>query len=457
MKNKKIVVIISIALAVLIISLVTFIILNNIKNQKLENKYKKYLTEYTQKLEKNENIKFKKNKDENINVITKYIETIKNNKKEIEELSYDKYIESEEFKTFYSNLSNIENKIKEQQKKLEEIENEIIRINSKKYLYSYLKKSKCSKLCINAVKKVDKGNKINNNINNYKKENNTKYNTILEYISYLNENKDNWSLNENIITVKNDDVLNMINQKNTELGFKYEVKKYVEPKIEVNTSSNSHILPIFMYHGVSDNPWGITSLFMPIAKFDEQMKYLHDNGYKTILPNELDSITDYSKTVMLTFDDGYEDFYLNAFPILKKYNIKATLYTISDYVGAEIYANAVQIKELSDSGLVAIESHTVSHASLNQLSNEDIERELSNSKQALESITGKTITSIAYPKGHYDNRVLELTKKYYKYGFLAGGGVQPMDSSLNNVAIKRIGVYSSITYNAFTSYCSQAK
>lgn len=199
-------------------------------------------------------------------------------------------------------------------------------------------------------------------------------------------------------------------------------------------------VPILCYHGVLDKPWGIQELFVKVDEFEAQMKYLSENGYTPIFVSEIANANNYTKPIIITFDDGYLDVYTNAFPILKKYNIKANVYMISGWIGGDVYMTAEMTKEMANSPLIEIGSHTVDHKALATLSEENIERELSSSKKALEDLTGKKVDVIAYPAGSYDDRVINIAKKYYKYALSTVYGKEN-PSKLNSYALKRIYVY----------------
>ena len=114
-----------------------------------------------------------------------------------------------------------------------------------------------------------------------------------------------------------------------------------------------------------------SSLSVPPSEFERQMAFLAQNGYHTITPHELYmAFTDGgplpNNPVLITFDDGYDDNYTNAFPILKKYGLQATIFVITslmdqNYPGYLTWGHAA---EMEASGIVTIESHTVSHGSL---------------------------------------------------------------------------------------------
>jgi Predicted xylanase/chitin deacetylase len=172
-------------------------------------------------------------------------------------------------------------------------------------------------------------------------------------------------------------------------------------------------VPVLMYHSVAfekDNPVRI-----PPEKLDEEMKYLKDNGYYTIT---LDDLYAYftsntpvpQKSVVLTFDDGYEDNYTAMFPIMKKYGFRATIFAITDYLDkSKDYLTSNQLKEMQVYGM-DIESHTVDHKYLNKLTKEQQLKELTDSKAFLENLLNKKINYIAYPYGAYNKDTVECAK-----------------------------------------------
>jgi peptidoglycan/xylan/chitin deacetylase (PgdA/CDA1 family) len=180
-------------------------------------------------------------------------------------------------------------------------------------------------------------------------------------------------------------------------------------------------IPILYYHAVADDTFGIEQMFVRIREFDEQMKFMKDNGYQCVTFDDLSRIGDFKKPFMITFDDGYEDNYTNAYPILKKYGFRATVFLVPLYVDKNRYLKTAEILEMRD--LFDFQSHTLTHEYLTSLSYEEIDRQLRESKAEIEALTGRDVTAIAYPVGDYDDRVLEIAAKYYKYGLLMGGGM----------------------------------
>jgi peptidoglycan/xylan/chitin deacetylase (PgdA/CDA1 family) len=162
-------------------------------------------------------------------------------------------------------------------------------------------------------------------------------------------------------------------------------------------------------------------MFVRVQEFDDQMKYMKDHGYQCITFDDLPNIRNYDKPFIITFDDGYEDNFYNVYPILQKYDFKAVIYMVTEYIDKGSFLKTAQIKAMTDR--IRFGSHTVSHELLSTLQPAEIERQLKESKETLQALTGQKIDAIAYPFGDYNDTVLELTGKYYTYGALMGGGM----------------------------------
>ncbi len=183
---------------------------------------------------------------------------------------------------------------------------------------------------------------------------------------------------------------------------------------------NKIFLPIIMYHYVEyvKDLGDIKRQKMNIkpAIFEEQVKSLIEGGYKTIFMKEAAHIIKQKRntcepTVALTFDDGYEDFYLYVFPILKKYNAKATLYVISNYIGRNDFLSEDELNEIVKSGLVEIGSHTMDHIDLWITNNVGSEAEIMMSKTRLQDQLKISVDTFAYPFGKYKPTDIDLVKQ----------------------------------------------
>ncbi len=193
------------------------------------------------------------------------------------------------------------------------------------------------------------------------------------------------------------------------------------PTGAANAAKPKKTVPILYYHSINDNITGIEELFVSPSEFEKQMNFLKKNNYNIITFDQLDKAASIENPVIITLDDGYEDNYFNAYPILKKNNFKATIFLCSDFIDKPSILKTTQIKEMTD--LINFQGHSISHPDLRTLSRDEIEKELFVSKEIIEGITGQKVDVFAYPTGYYNNTVLEITRKYYKYAVLNGGGL----------------------------------
>jgi len=178
-------------------------------------------------------------------------------------------------------------------------------------------------------------------------------------------------------------------------------------------------IPIFMYHSVTDNWHGDRALTTYPADIEMQLQYLQENGYQTIHFGDIANIEQYEKPVIYTFDDGYLDNYEELFPLLEKYQAKATFFIVTGNMEDPGYnfMNAEQVKEMSDSGLVDIQSHTDGHHFLNLRGEEALHVELGDSKLKLIRVTGKEPYVLCYPSGMEDSHVRDVAHNEYNYNF----------------------------------------
>lgn len=212
-------------------------------------------------------------------------------------------------------------------------------------------------------------------------------------------------------------------------------------------------VPILSYHQV--NNIDKNQMTVTIEEFDEQIKYLVDSGYTFITPEELlDTWEDDSKRlpdkpIIITFDDGYIDMYKNVFPILQKYNAKATLFVITDYLNLyPSYLTWSQAREMQSSGLVDVESHTLSHVNLTDkyLSELKMRDQLHFSKQAIEWYLKKPAKFVAYPGGKYSTDVIDMSKDVgYRAAFNVDYGLA--QNSSDNYVLPRVPVFGNNSYS----------
>ena len=197
---------------------------------------------------------------------------------------------------------------------------------------------------------------------------------------------------------------------------------YVAQLINTSLIAQGVQVPTLMYHEVGDELWGLTSLFVSPSNMRAQLQYLQDNGYDPIWFSDLTHLEDYDKPVLLTFDDGYIGNYTNLLPLLQEFNMKATVFIIIEKVGNQYYFDEAQALELANSGLVSVQSHTVTHRELAMLSTSEQNTELYESQLAVARITGRTPYVICYPSGSFNGTTVDLGEEYYTFGLKMNGG-----------------------------------
>jgi len=202
---------------------------------------------------------------------------------------------------------------------------------------------------------------------------------------------------------------------------------------------------ILAYHAVNNNIKGIEELFVKPEEFYKQIEYMSKRKYTPLHFNEVSSYWKYKKPVIITFDDGYVDNYHIAYPILKKFNFKATVFMVAGYVNKPGYLNEAQIKEMKD--IISFQSHTLSHPELDKLNEEELENEFVESKAIIEEITGEPVYTIAYPYGCYNQKVADIAAKHYSYAVNTKKGVY--DGLAGNYEINRICICRSNQFGDF--------
>jgi peptidoglycan/xylan/chitin deacetylase (PgdA/CDA1 family) len=207
-------------------------------------------------------------------------------------------------------------------------------------------------------------------------------------------------------------------------------------------------LPILNFHHIGTAPAKASavtkSFYIEPARFEDIIKELINDGYEGIFASEA---VDYlqqkkmpqGKIVVLTFDDGNEDFYTNAWPILQKYNLKSSMYLMTGVRGKD-WLSVDQILELNDTGLVEFGSHTVWHSKLTKISPEELNKELIDSKEYLEKLLNHKIDILCYPFGLYNDEVKELAQTAgYRAGLTFDQDAWQNPDDL--LALTRISVY----------------
>jgi peptidoglycan/xylan/chitin deacetylase (PgdA/CDA1 family) len=199
------------------------------------------------------------------------------------------------------------------------------------------------------------------------------------------------------------------------------------------------MIPILMYHSISSDPEKDIHPYYRINTspeiFAAQMKFLYDNDYHV---TDLAQISgDYNsamvpadRKVVITFDDGYEDFYLYAFPIMQKYNFPATVFLPAGFIGNDSSSLKHNKRHLTWENVRALfaagiefGSHTVTHPQLTSLPESEIEKEIKLSREIIEDKLGEEVVSFSYPFRFPDEKETfkrALSAILEKYGYSHG-------------------------------------
>jgi peptidoglycan/xylan/chitin deacetylase (PgdA/CDA1 family) len=194
-------------------------------------------------------------------------------------------------------------------------------------------------------------------------------------------------------------------------------------------------IPILMYHsirkaGVQDtHPYYETET--SVLMFQEQMAFLHENGFSVISLSEAVRLLDAGarpsdNRVVITFDDGFEDFYTDALPILNRYRFTATVFLPTAFISCtpiEFKNKAcltwAQVREAHRAG-IGFGSHTVTHPQLKEVSTYELEYEIRYSKETIEDQLGDRVDSFSYPYAFPEEdaefkQALQRTLATYEY------------------------------------------
>jgi peptidoglycan/xylan/chitin deacetylase (PgdA/CDA1 family) len=210
-------------------------------------------------------------------------------------------------------------------------------------------------------------------------------------------------------------------------------------------SAGSTNIPIVMFHYIRSvdggkDPLGFALSVTP-ENFEGELRYLQDHNYHTVsLDDAHAAITKGAslppKPVILTFDDGYIDFYTTAYPLLKKYHFIGVTYAVPGFCGNSRYMSWEQLKEVSDGGM-EIAAHTVHHIDLTAVSADVARQEIAGSRQQLEQRLGITVRHFAYPYGKLNEGVVQSIREA---GFLTATTTYPgrTHTSDNLLTLRRV-------------------
>ena len=216
-------------------------------------------------------------------------------------------------------------------------------------------------------------------------------------------------------------------------------------------------IPVLMFHNISEIKGEKSSVFY--KDFYNQIKYLTNLGYKCVNLRNIED-NELNKKIIITFDDGYENIYKLAMPILNEFNQKATCFIVknqingfnlwdsnrSDYKKYKLM-NLDQIHEWDEKGF-EIGAHTLDHVNLTKLTTEKKNKQINDPISFFYDKLNISVKSFAYPFGSYDNECIDLLKENYKYAVTTKPSLYNQ-KKFTNYEIPRISINSSTSIFKF--------
>jgi peptidoglycan/xylan/chitin deacetylase (PgdA/CDA1 family) len=251
----------------------------------------------------------------------------------------------------------------------------------------------------------------------------------------------------------------------------YDIKKISARVVAAYTEAialkkNIAEIPVLMYHRVTDGkPAGTKhGIYVTQIEFERQLAYLKRTGCTTLTFADAKAIEEGTRIipkrpVILTFDDGYEDNYTHAFPLLKKYSFSAVIFLIGN---AAIRTNAwdvangepearlmsdAQIKEMAAYG-IEFGAHSLNHKKLTEIPLSDAKHEIEQSKFAIEKRLGSPIISFAYPYGKLNEELKGIVKGAgFHFGIASDSG--PRRFWKDFLEVRRIQIFPGFSLFSF--------
>lgn len=228
---------------------------------------------------------------------------------------------------------------------------------------------------------------------------------------------------------------------------------------------------ILAYHRV--NPEIRDGLSVSPSMIESQVEWLQSRGWKNVVLEEAIASGEVSapdKSFAITLDDGYRDNYVHAVPSLERLGVRATVYLISGMIDSQepfpwvrpyggtydeldLHMTSEQIRDAMDRGTFVYGSHTLSHPFLTTLELGEARKQVEASKQDLEQLLEREVTSFCYPAGDFTSPIVDLVGEA---GYTAAVVTPNRHIPESMLTLHRVGVYSHITPRLFATKVNRA-
>ncbi len=212
-------------------------------------------------------------------------------------------------------------------------------------------------------------------------------------------------------------------------------------------------IPVLLYHHVSEDNSDLASLTVTPTEFERQMAMLKAAGFQTISPQKFlaymrqEPVALPDKPILITFDDGYEDNYSEAFPILKRFDFSAVVFMVGVNIDRDQRLSSQQMQEMSANG-IAFGGHSMSHRDLTALQGKELYHEIKDVKKKIRQVTVKDVDLFSYPYGFF---TLSTWEAAVASGYQAAFSVLPglnKPGRDNLYLLRRIPIYNTTDFNA---------
>lgn len=212
---------------------------------------------------------------------------------------------------------------------------------------------------------------------------------------------------------------------------------------------NKKLLVIY-YHEVVPVGQGYSYQKIDIDKFDQQMRYLHEHGYQSLLFSELAKPLP-DKAIIVSFDDGFKTVYQNAMPIMQKYGIKGNIYLPTKYIDQDTrFMTWNMVREMCSTGQFEMQAHTHCHTDIRTLNPDSIMDEIRQSDTLLEMHLGMKPEAFCIPFGTFDRASIKLLRKQRRYRYILGSYYgRKSEKRLSSTVLPRIGISNDDTVEIF--------
>lgn len=199
-------------------------------------------------------------------------------------------------------------------------------------------------------------------------------------------------------------------------------------------------MKIIYYHEIVEDGKGYSYQKIDQSKFEDQMKWIRDNGYISLFFSELDKELP-KKSVIVSFDDGFKSVYQNAIPIMQKYGIKGNVYLSTAYIGTDNrFMDWDMVIEMQKNRQLEMQAHTHTHIDIRLADEDKMREEIEISNHEIEKHLEYQPIAFCIPYGKYNRKSIKILKDVSNYKYILGSFYGDINMSVSAKILPRIGI-----------------